>query len=86
MFGFLADYLASSFVIDVMQCMVGARCTHSLFKYRSFENGPKYSYTSDSNSGIQLYCRTFDQTIELRSESTELLDIEFLDRVHGHLT
>ena len=67
--GFVADYPASSKVLDVMNHGARAPCTHCTFRRRRDKKQSRYGYTASINSSRTSYSRDIFRTLALRSES-----------------
>ena len=65
--GFVADYPASSEVLDVMKHGATAPCTHCTFRRRRDQNSTRYGYSSKINSSNSSHSRGLYRSIALRS-------------------
>ena len=81
--GFVADYPASSDILDVMKLGALAPCTHCTFRRRKLKTESRYAFTVDVHSSNSSFTRGLHRTKLLRKQEFSKEFAEYLGHNPG---
>lgn len=84
--GFVADYPASSNVLDVMSHAAKAPCTHCTFRHRSAPGDTDYAYSTNIDSSHSSFVRGMHRTVSVRQSTLSDDDAKWLGMRKGGIS